>query len=283
MVVGGGGWYAYRQTTTQINSVGWWGMMASAEKWLDRGCSLVPLQPNSKHVIAGFGAYGDQVIDVICSRFWFSDRRCNIGLVTGAGVVVLDFDDVASYAWWAGEAGEQARTYTERTRRGFHVFFSGHGGSGRVGGVEVLGHGRVVVVAPSVVVGFEYHPLIVDGADLLELPPKFSLLSEKPVINPLPLSKENSGDDTVARIKRAFSILDVAREVGVTGLYSRDGRWYHGLCPFHSDNEASFWVDTQRGTWGCFACHYTGDVINLWARGHGLGVGDAIKAMAQEL
>lgn len=283
----GGGRRKPPQNHCYTSSVGGSGMLESAKRWLDLGCSLVPLQPNSKHIIAGFGSYGDQVTDLAGARFWFGERSCNLGLVCGAGVVVLDFDDVAGYEQWRVEVGDLAQSYTERTRRGYHVFFSGSGGSGRVGGIEVLGAGRVVALAPSTVRGFEYRPVAECGDVLLELPGQFSLLSaSRGVVTDGTTDEEKSGGDadTVTRIKAAYDILAMARNAGAIGLHSRDGRWFHAFCPFHSDvQKRSFWVDIKRGLWGCYSCDVRGDLINLYSRWRGLGVTDAINELAKEL
>jgi hypothetical protein len=181
-------------------------------------------------------------------------------------------------------------SYTERTRRGVHVYFLGESDTWTmdmdgIGHVEVLGRGKVVTVAPSHVSGFEYRSI--NGFDLSRIPAAFSLLSEK---SAKPLSREkqdHQGDDLIGRIKAAYDLLEIAQQFPRVGLkQGRDARWWHGYCPFHPNSKTgkrNLWLDVQRGTWGCFACSAHGDVINLYARLHGLEVRQAIQEMAKRL
>jgi DNA primase (bacterial type) len=253
-------------------------MIEQAFYWLGQGRALVPLQPGTKRIVAGYGAYSKHVVSEAGARFWFSQRRCNLGLVCGGGLVVVDIDNVVDYNRVA--SGLPA-TYTERTPRGYHLFFAGDSGSGMVQGVEVLGTGSVVTVTPSEVGGMPYR--VLSDMPIARMPPCLSLLSGESSVSqpPRELSKGSVRDDLISRIKAAFSLLDVVPSS--TRLSSRDGRWYHGLCPFHDDTSPSFWVDVERGVWGCYACRDRGDVINLYAKLHGLSVQDAITAMAGHL
>ena len=90
-------------------------------------------------------------------------------------------------------------------------------------------------------------------------------------------------DDLIGRIKAAWPILSLAESM--TKLTSGDGRWFHGLCPLpgHKDHKPSFWLDAERGVFGCYACAVRGDVVNLYALRHGLTVREAIREMAAKL
>ncbi len=251
--------------------------------WLFRGVHLVPLQPQSKCLVAGFGPYSKHITSESDAWFWFQERRCNLALVTGGGVIVLDFDRLADYtAWrlaWPGLVG----TYTEKTRRGVHVFLAGDSNSGDGAGFEVKGRGAVVMSAPSVHPGgVQYVPLD-PGARILEVPANFPLLSDQSKrVQPVKRKPTRyKGRDTVSRIKAAYPVLDLAQDL--TRLRSRDGRWWHGRCPFHDDKSPSFWVDAVRNLWGCYACKVHGDIINLYAQAHNVPVRDAIAAMAVTL
>jgi hypothetical protein len=253
--------------------------LAIAQSWLERGIPLIPLQPGSKHIIPGFGPYSQRIETTDQARFWFVERHANMGLICGAGMVVLDFDDDASHARWAAAFPAAAVSYTEKTRRGCHVHFLGESRSYRhPDGYEVKGQGAVVMASPSQRGGFVYHPLDA-RAQLQSLPAAFSLLSESPKAMTT-LSKGNDGEDLVSRIKRGWPVLTVAQTL--TRITSKDGRWWHGRCPFHADRTPSFWVDSERGLWGCYVCG-RGDVVNLFARSHNLSVSDAIREMAAAL
>lgn len=255
-----------------------------AVNWLLRGIPLVPLQPRSKCIIAGFGAYSEKITTENAAWFWFAERHCNLAVVTGGGLVVLDFDRRDEYEAWRVFWPALAATYTELTCRGAHVFLAGESASGKVGAFEVKGRGAVVMSSPSIhPSGFEYRS-VDSNAAILPIPPvQFPLLSESP--KPKPLSKTSysptDGKDTLSRVKAAYPILDLAQSL--TQIKSGDGRWWHGKCPFHEDKRPSFWVDSQRGLWGCYACNVRGDVVNLYAQAHGLAVQEAIRAMAAVL
>lgn len=259
----------------------------AALAWLARGVALVPLQPRSKRIIAGFGPYLDKVQDPEQAAFWFRDRDCNLGLVTGSGLVVYDFDVVEQWERWRAACPNRAVTYTERTKDGAHVFFLGDGITTKMlCGIECKGKGGVVMAAPSVhPSGFVYYPLDV-LAPISRIDSALSLLS----VSPKPRSKESGmayGGDVVSRIKAAYSVLDLAQ--GVSSLTSTNGRWWHGLCPFEAHKKTlrhgalPFWVDSERGLWGCYACGFVGDVINLYARIKGMTVREAVRDMVTVL
>jgi len=199
-----------------------------------------------------------------------------MGLVIGGGVVVFDFDDLAAYARWCDLVGELASTYTERTRRGFHVFVRGDPGS--LVGVEVK-RGGAIVLAPSLVGDFVYQ--VVQAGPILQAGPVGAAELRFPLLSEARESFSPGACDLIGRIKQAWPILRLAERL--TALSTRGGRWYSGRCPFHDDDSPSFWVDVQRGLFGCFACSVRGDVINLYALAHGLTVQNAIAEMGRYL
>lgn len=250
--------------------------LSVARRWLSQGVALVPLQPVSKHIVTGFGPYLKTITTEDDARFWFDNRRCNLAVVTGAGLVVLDFDEQEHYQTVCEVWPVLATTYTERTRRGWHVFLAGDSATGKRPGFEIKGRDAVVMSAPSIhPAGIQYAPVNPD-ATIKPAPAGFPLLDVTPTpmpVEPLPLV----GDDLLPRIKRAVPILDAARKL--TPLKSKDGRWWHGLCPFHGETRPSFWVDAQRGTFGCFACDAHGDVVNLYALSNNCSVKTAISEL----
>lgn len=266
-----------KQDVSMTNYTTSFSPLSMALTWLKRGVSLLPLQPGSKHIIPGFGPYSKRIETPEQARFWFVERHANLGAICGAGMVVLDFDDEASHARWTASWPGAAASYTEKTMRGFHVHFQGESRSYRhPDGFEVKGQGAVVMIAPSQRGGFVYHPLDA-GAQLQSLPAALSLLSESSKATPT-LSKGN-GDDLVARIKSQVAIVDVARNL--TRITSKNGRWWHGRCPFHDDRKPSFWLDSERGLFGCYSCKVRGDTINLYALAHNLTIQEAIASLAQ--
>lgn len=275
-------------------------LMDAARFWLGLGAALVPCQPGSKELIRGYGPYQQRIRTENEALFWWgSGRFPNLAVVCGtAGLICLDFDDLDIYEDWAASAGSLASTYQEKTRRGRHVFFQLEGDTpipvlNMIAGVDLP---KVILAAPSVhPSGFQYQAVDTSTKVLSidDWRPVFAplLLSEIPDPGVYPSAEklytgESSGlnIDVVNRIKDALSVLELARLF--TDLESSDhgaGRWYMGLCPFHDDENPSFWVDAERGLWGCYACKAHGDLINLYANWHTITVQDAIKALAREV
>ncbi|HOT91544.1 MAG TPA: CHC2 zinc finger domain-containing protein [Anaerolineae bacterium] len=249
--------------------------------WISNKVPLVPLQPKSKSLITGFGAYSQRITTEDTAWYWFGERACNLAVVTGHGLVVLDFDCPGEYDAWRMAWPDLADTYTERTARGMHVFLAGDSASGRLPGrpgVEIKGRGAVVMSAPSVHPGGFVYQAVDPGALIKQAPGDFPLLSEHPQALSKGIVTCAGGKDALARIKAAYSVLDLAQSL--TRLKTNNGRWWHGRCPFHDDKRPSFWVDAERQLWGCYACGMHGDVVNLYAIQHGLSVQDAIRALA---
>jgi DNA primase len=84
---------------------------------------------------------------------------------------------------------------------------------------------------------------------------------------------------TINAIRRKHPIKEVVeRYVTLT----KKGEDYWGLCPFHSDNNASMSVSTKLDMFQCFACHKAGNVFNFIAGMENIGYGDAIRLLAKE-
>lgn len=62
------------------------------------------------------------------------------------------------------------------------------------------------------------------------------------------------------------TMLDVAEEF-VPGLKpTHREHWYTGLCPIHSEQTPSFWVNVRDETFHCFGCGAKGDKEKLIER-----------------
>jgi hypothetical protein len=254
----------------------------AALEWLKRDFMLVPVQPNSKKLVAGFGFYQDKITNPEGVGHWFGERSLsNLAVCATQTSLILDFDDAELYKFWAGKFPDAARTYTEQTPRGgCHVFAHVWGESLKgfmpIKGVELK---RVVVVYPSMVDGKRY----TQGAgDLLDLDADqiLSPLKQFPTTKNPPHYDRN-GKGYLPKIKATYSCLDLIQSSNPkVKVYGSAKRFVTVPCPFHDDKEPSFWIDTERNLWGCHACGTRGDVINLYARLKGLTNLQAIREMA---
>lgn len=259
--------------------------------WMEIGVPLLPLQPGTKFLLKGFGPHSRKITDLDECFNYFAKRRCNLALATGGipGLTVLDCDSQAVYADLVHRWPILSTTLTVQTTRGFHIYLwtSSPVRSGKIGeAVEVKSAGACVTTWPSFVAG-HFYSLSDLAAFIIEVDPAhspFLSVPHKQMDRSLSREKvELQGTDLVSRVKSAWSIADVAE--GMTLLRTADRRWYRGRCPSgtHKDAHASFWIDADRGTFGCHACDFHGDVINLYAFRHKLTVQDAIAEMARRL
>jgi len=229
--------------------------------WLGQGAELVPIQPGSKAIVAGFGVYLKRISTEQQAKFWFNDRACNLGVVCAGGLCCLDFDDVSSYQ---RVAGSLAGLLTEKTKRGYHVFcFTS--GKWTAQDFEIL-QSNVVTCAPSVVGGVRYEQLggYLKAFDLSQVASELLSLSDRSKASYQPAGNSS---DTVTRCKAALDIIEVAQELqqarGLPSLKEKKNGFWVGRCPFHSEHRASYYV-SERGFYGCHSCGARGDVLNLW-------------------
>lgn len=262
----------------------------AALDWLSRGAVVIPCQPDSKNIIAGYGK-DNAICTEQAARLWFEERRANMAVVLGvAGLVCLDFDNADLYSAWRRGPGKEVQTVIEVTRRGVHVFFTAPGKKPRIykpaRGLEVK-LGGAAIGAPSVVAGVMYRrltdfPLQTLRPEFLGKFAAFSSVSEKPVKR----AAQSSGraGDVLQRIKQTFALADViGGKVRLTG----DGNRLYGTCPFHDDQARHLWVDLKSNTWGCYSadCAQYGahDIINWYAEINCLSVKEAISRLAAQL
>ena len=86
-----------------------------------------------------------------------------------------------------------------------------------------------------------------------------------------------------------MSVIDEVRQradiVEVVSQYTtltKAGRTLKGLCPFHSEKHASFFVYPEQQSWHCFgACGSGGDVFTFVMKKEGLSFGEVLRLLAQ--
>ena len=84
------------------------------------------------------------------------------------------------------------------------------------------------------------------------------------------------------------TISDVKERIDIVALVSeytqltKAGKNYNGLCPFHAEKHASFFVFPDRQTWRCFgACGEGGDVFSFVMKKEGVDFKEALGMLAQ--
>ena len=85
------------------------------------------------------------------------------------------------------------------------------------------------------------------------------------------------------------AIREVKQRIGIVELVSeyvalqKSGRNLKGLCPFHSEKHASFFVFPEQQTWHCFgACGTGGDILSFVMKKEGVEFGEALRLLAEK-
>lgn len=86
--------------------------------------------------------------------------------------------------------------------------------------------------------------------------------------------------DAVEAIKRQ---IDLVEFVGRVTPLQKAGRSFRGLCPFHTEKTASFYVFPDRGTWRCFgSCGEGGDLFSFVQKRENVDFRGALRLLAAE-
>tara|TARA_B100000315_G_scaffold139107_1_gene128197 strand:- start:592 stop:2361 length:1770 start_codon:yes stop_codon:yes gene_type:complete len=77
---------------------------------------------------------------------------------------------------------------------------------------------------------------------------------------------------------------DIVEVISQYTTLAKAGRTLKGLCPFHSEKHASFFVYPEQQSWHCFgACSTGGDVFTFVIKKEGLSFGEALRLLAQRV
>jgi Zn ribbon nucleic-acid-binding protein len=272
-----------------------------ARKWLSLGFDLIPIQPNSKKIVSGFGLHQRRIKSrAEAVQYWADEKKFNMAVIANNKNFILDFDKWEIYTSWVRTAAERFTTsMTEHTPRGAHVFLCGDVVQGLqlLDGVEIK---KIALVFPSVVDGVEYVDGLSEGiysGDVDDAffsltksgtPTAYLLRTEK--VSPVKQqsnythSRPAVRNDTIGKIKSSITVLEVLM-VHAPATYNTlkgSGRFRGAVCPFHKngkEQQASFWIDTQLDIFGCHTCGVHGDAINLFSRITGQDNTQAIKTL----
>lgn len=287
-----------------------------ANQFLSNGIAVIPLrhrgkEPQSNLIGGTWEQYSVSLPSVRDLEKWLWSGWQNYGVVAGwKNLCVIDFDNQEVFDLWHLHYAQtlfrvyETIPYMVKTARGAHVYIScpPGGNNQKRRGVDVKFHGYVVgpgSIHPS---GFVYeaindfHLMEVYSLDTLLPLELFPLVAEtKPTstIKLPPLAPRHTeydaftsanvsiDEDVIAKIKRVLRIEDFFQDMRKT---SADGRWLTTLCPFHNDHNPSMWIDTRRQLCGCQTCGMKPmDVINLYARIHGMADSVAVSELVREI
>ncbi|MCA1927496.1 MAG: DNA primase [Calditerrivibrio sp.] len=75
--------------------------------------------------------------------------------------------------------------------------------------------------------------------------------------------------------------LDILDYISQYVELKRAGKYYKGLCPFHSEKTPSFTVTPEKGLFHCFGCGASGNLITFVMKYNNLSFIDALKYLAE--
>ncbi len=85
-------------------------------------------------------------------------------------------------------------------------------------------------------------------------------------------------EEKIEEIKNAADIVEVVSDYV---LLKKTGKNYSGLCPFHSEKDASFTVSPAKQIFHCFGCNTGGNVFNFLIRHDGVSFPEAVRLLAR--
>ena len=140
------------------------------------GISVIPVRGDAaprepKKPAIKWRAYQKRIMTEAEVRAAFAKSGEALGIVCGciSGLVVIDFDDHLRYRRFCRHRPDLAKTYTVKTRRGYHVYFRTDEKvpTHQVEGGDVKGERSYIVAPPSIIDGFRYRQ--VSGSDAMRL------------------------------------------------------------------------------------------------------------------
>ena len=266
--------------------------------WLRLGVPLLPLKPHSKHLQPGFGPRQARIVDPSWARRWFLHTDANLAVLLGgsADLIVVDWDDELAYHRWCATLGAGVATLTERTPRGFHLFFfarhflpAAPPPPAPMEGCELKTAGACAVAPsrhPSGELYRRLHPPPIAPLDPARARSLFPFLSPPP--KPLPDVAPHRTPPTTGLLDRIKAARPTLHEMHDAGLVLSPGGPHTlvGRCPFHDDHAPSLWLYPHSGLWGCNRpdCRAAGihDVINFRAFSRRIRNRAAIRQLADE-
>ena len=162
----------------------------AAEAALDKGFSIFPLKPRSKHPATAHGFKDASALPAQIDAWWTEMPDANIGVACGeSNLIVLDFDNGS-----LPEGFEFPETFTVKTSRGLHLYYWGkcrtadmYDASGRHIG-EIKSIGGYILAAGSVHPNGPIYTAVKD-VDVADAPKELlERLATKPISDSGPVS-----------------------------------------------------------------------------------------------
>lgn len=286
-----------------------------AMQWHNLGIAPIPVRYRNKRPLFAWKQYQNKLPKTDEIKSWFQSKFVNLAVITGhRGLVIIDFDDLATWQLWQVWIADKnpvllSQTYRVKTRRGQHIYLFVENPPDRtlsiktqeddpkkrrtlidikVGGyclcppsIHPSGHVYTAINKPSDIMTVESlecvlpQNLLEKAAKEVEIPCIVGGSSETDVWNVTPTIQ---GLDAIQWIKQNRSIIEFFPHAQPSG----GNRWYTVRCPFHSDNEPSGWLDVQRNRFGCQAgCVGSGiDIIDFFALLKNVDRSTAVRELA---
>jgi len=86
--------------------------------------------------------------------------------------------------------------------------------------------------------------------------------------------------NVVQEIKQRADLVSMVSEYV---RLEKAGRYFKGLCPFHTEKVPSFFVFPERQSWRCFGCGASGDIFSFIMRKEGIDFKAALELLAQRV
>ena len=77
-----------------------------------------------------------------------------------------------------------------------------------------------------------------------------------------------------------LAAIDASELIGQHVQLTQSGNEWRGRCPFHADNNDSFYVNTEKGLYHCFGCKAGGNVIDFVMATENLDFMEAMETLA---
>lgn len=80
---------------------------------------------------------------------------------------------------------------------------------------------------------------------------------------------------------RILQAVPIENYIGRYVSLTRHGKYFKGLCPFHSEKTPSFTVTPEKGLYHCFGCGKGGDIFSFVMEMDGVSFADAVDILAR--